>query len=103
MRGRFSKETAQCQGMKKSNPNSPKPEPNSKVAASQGFEYLSLGWIFAGTMALPMAAGFWIDKHVGTAPLFLLIGALLGLAGCGYSFFRLIQKLNATDKKSCSQ
>ena len=84
--------------MKKNNPRQPT-DSKSGLDSNQGLEFLNLGWIIAGTMALPLGSGFWLDKYLKTAPFFLLSGALLGLAGCGYSLYRLIKKLNASDNK----
>lgn len=69
--------------MKKSNPES-----------SQWLEFLNLGWMIAGTMGLTVGGGIWLDRHFNTMPVFLILGTLLGFLGCGYSLYRVIQKLN---------
>jgi len=39
-------------------------------------------------MALPAAAGYWLDLHISTSPVFVILGALLGfIAG----MFHLLQ------------
>ena len=44
---------------------------------------LSLAWNLSWTMLfsllLPLAGGIWLDKKLDTAPLFILIGATLGI------------------------
>jgi F0F1-type ATP synthase assembly protein I len=44
---------------------------------------LSLAWNLSWTMLfsllIPLLAGIWLDKKLGTAPLFILIGAILGI------------------------
>jgi F0F1-type ATP synthase assembly protein I len=44
---------------------------------------LSLAWNLSWTMLfsllLPLLAGIWLDKKLSTAPLFILIGAVLGI------------------------
>ncbi|MFN2220032.1 MAG: AtpZ/AtpI family protein [Anaerolineae bacterium] len=44
---------------------------------------LSLAWNLSWTMLfsllLPLLGGIWLDKKLGTAPLFILIGAVLGI------------------------
>jgi len=44
---------------------------------------LSLAWNLSWTMLfsllIPLLGGVWLDKKLGTAPLFTLIGALLGI------------------------
>ena len=31
-------------------------------------------------MAMPAAGGYWLDLHIGTAPVFVILGAMLGFA-----------------------
>ncbi len=82
--------------MKKNKPSRlPKGEPGP--GSTQWLEFLNLGWIFAGTMTLTVGGGIWIDRRFGTTPAWLLIGTFLGFAGCGYSLYRVIQKLNPSD------
>jgi F0F1-type ATP synthase assembly protein I len=44
---------------------------------------LSLAWNMSWTMLfsllLPLLGGIWLDKKLGTAPLFVLVGAVLGI------------------------
>ena len=40
---------------------------------------LNLGWTMVFSLLLPLLAGVWLDKKLGTAPLFILIGAILGI------------------------
>lgn len=44
---------------------------------------LSLAWNLSWTMLfsllIPLFAGIWLDKRLDTAPLFILIGAVLGI------------------------
>ena len=44
---------------------------------------LSLAWNLSWTMLfsllVPLFAGIWLDKKLDTAPLFILIGAVLGI------------------------
>ena len=44
---------------------------------------LSLAWNLSWTMLfsllLPLLGGIWLDKKLNTAPLFILIGAVLGI------------------------
>jgi len=39
-------------------------------------------------MALPAIGGFFLDRRLGTLPLFLILGAMAGLA---ISFFHILQ------------
>jgi F0F1-type ATP synthase assembly protein I len=70
------------------------PDKNS----SQWLEFLNLGWILAGTMTITVGGGVWLDSHFQTQPIFILVGTLLGFIGCGYSLYRVIEKLNKEPK-----
>ncbi len=39
-------------------------------------------------MALPAAGGYWLDRRIGTSPLFVVLGAILGFA---VGMFHLLQ------------
>ncbi len=40
---------------------------------------LHLGWTFALAVLIPLAIGLWIDHRLSTSPLFIFVGALLGI------------------------
>jgi F0F1-type ATP synthase assembly protein I len=40
---------------------------------------LNLSWTMVFSLVIPLLAGIWLDKKVGTTPLFTLIGAVLGM------------------------
>lgn len=44
-----------------------------------------------GTILIGIFSGRWLDRLLGTHPLFLIIGLLLGLAAGVYAMLRLIQ------------
>jgi ATP synthase protein I len=44
----------------------------------------------AGSMLVGIFLGRWLDQAIGTKPLFLIIGLLLGLAAGIYAMLRLI-------------
>jgi F0F1-type ATP synthase assembly protein I len=48
-----------------------------------------LGVDLAAAVAGLALVGYWIDRHYGTAPKGLIIGALLGLVGGMYNFLRI--------------
>ncbi|MBN6885042.1 ATP synthase protein I [Cytobacillus horneckiae] len=45
-----------------------------------------------GSILLGIFAGRWLDRVVGTEPLFLIIGLLLGLSTGIYAMLRLVQQ-----------
>lgn len=40
---------------------------------------LNLSWTMLFSLLLPLLAGLWLDKRLETSPLFVLIGAALGI------------------------
>jgi F0F1-type ATP synthase assembly protein I len=44
-----------------------------------------------GSILIGIFAGRWLDQKVGTEPLFLILGLLIGLAAGIYAMLRLIQ------------
>ena len=40
---------------------------------------LNLSWTMLFSLLIPLLAGIWLDKKLGTTPLFVLIGAVLGI------------------------
>jgi F0F1-type ATP synthase assembly protein I len=55
---------------------------------------LSLAWNLSWTMLfsllLPLLAGIWLDKKLDTAPLFILIGAGLGILAATVGVARMV-------------
>jgi F0F1-type ATP synthase assembly protein I len=55
---------------------------------------LSLAWNLSWTMLfsllLPLLAGIWLDKKLDTAPLFILIGAVLGILAATVGVARMV-------------
>jgi F0F1-type ATP synthase assembly protein I len=52
--------------------------------------YLGLGTTLAVTVLAGLGGGYWLDGRLGTRPLFLLLGGVLGLAAALYHFFRAV-------------
>jgi F0F1-type ATP synthase assembly protein I len=50
---------------------------------------LGLGTSLAVTVALALAAGYWVDGRLGTKPLFFLVGAAFGVAGALLQIYKL--------------
>ncbi len=55
---------------------SPPPDPPSAPAA---VELLTLGLTVAAALAVCVAAGFAVDRWLGTQPLFTVVGLVVGL------------------------
>lgn len=39
----------------------------------------TLSWTTLFSLIVPLLGGIWLDKQLGTTPLFILLGALLGI------------------------
>lgn len=55
--------------------------------------YIGVGFAFVLTVVIPTAVGFFLDKVLGTLPLFLLLGLGLGFAGGLYYVYQEMKKL----------
>jgi ATP synthase protein I len=55
--------------------------------------FVGLGITLLLIFALPTLVGFFVDKVVGTLPLFLLVGLAAGFVGGMYYVYRALQKL----------
>lgn len=40
---------------------------------------LNLSWTMLFSLLIPLLVGIWLDNHFGTSPLFILLGAGLGV------------------------
>jgi F0F1-type ATP synthase assembly protein I len=54
-----------------------------------------LGFLIAGPIVLLGFGGAYLDKYMGTSPLFLLSGFVLSFVASGMGVWRMIQRLNA--------
>lgn len=52
-----------------------------------------VGFGIAGPLIVFIGGGVFLDKKVGTSPLFLLIGMVFGMIGAGYAMYDLVRKL----------
>ncbi|MCS7050044.1 MAG: AtpZ/AtpI family protein [Thermomicrobium sp.] len=62
----------------------------------QGWEWqaigtaLGLGFSIVGSFVLCIGGGVLLDRWLGTAPVFVLVGLVLGLATAGYALYELV-------------
>jgi ATP synthase protein I len=72
-----------------------KPKPSDKrspIAQAIGVAYEIIG--ASMTFVLPTVGGWWLDQRLGTGPIWLLVGVVLGLVIGTWSLVKLIQGLN---------
>jgi F0F1-type ATP synthase assembly protein I len=63
---------------------------------STGSDYIrfaGIGFTFVLILVVFGAIGFFVDSELGTLPLFLLIGLVIGFAGGLYYLYRALEKL----------
>ena len=63
--------------------------------------FIGLGWYVAFCIVVGIVGGVWLDRLVGTLPLFTLLGVLLGTVAAFYGVYKLVQPLlkdSATEK-----
>lgn len=41
-------------------------------------EFFQLGWVVALSLLIPLLIGLWLDRRMGTLPVFLILGVLVG-------------------------
>jgi ATP synthase protein I len=55
--------------------------------------FFGLGFAFIITLGVLTVAGYFLDRLLGTLPLFLLIGLAIGFAGGLYHVYQALKKL----------
>ncbi len=69
------------------------------IEPGKGGAYLALfseiGLILLVTTLIGTLAGYWVDKQIGTLPIFVLVGLLVGVSIGALSAYRLITRFLA--------
>ena len=69
--------------------NHPRPSPDSDTSSiGAAAKYAGLGFQLVASILLFLYLGRWVDRRIGTEPLFLLLGVFTGLAASIYSMYR---------------
>lgn len=71
-----------------------------KGSAPSASEFAGIGLQFALAIVIFVFAGQWLDRRLGTGPLFLVLGAFVGAGGSFYSMYR---KLMASQKSDAER
>ena len=77
-------------------------EPPRKTDPESGEElslstFAGAGIQFAVAIVFFLLAGQWVDRKLGTSPVFLLIGVFIGGSAAFYSLYRRITKAQKAD------
>jgi ATP synthase protein I len=58
--------------------------------------FFSLGFALLAIIGGPTVAGFFVDRWLGTLPLFMLVGLVLGFVASLFYVYRAIKNLDDT-------
>ncbi len=73
-----------------------------KRSAPGASDLAGVGLQFAVSILLFVFAGQWLDRRLGTGPLFLILGVFLGAGGSFYSMYRKLMAAQKADRKGGS-
>jgi len=57
-------------------------------------DYLGVGVQIAASFAFFVFLGYWADSKLGTSPLLMLAGVLVGMVGMGLVLMKIVRKAN---------
>ena len=57
--------------------------------------FTEIGLILLVTVLAGVMGGYWVDQQLGTLPIFLLVGLLIGLGGGALAMYRMISRFLA--------
>jgi len=63
---------------------------------------LQLGSTIVGALVIFLLGGIWLDRRLGTSPLFLLVGMVLAFIAIGYNLYELAT-IKTSPRKSPAQ
>ena len=75
----------------------PHGRPDPTPAASPGGrgtagKYAGIGIQFAASIVLFLYAGQWVDRRLGTKPIFLIVGVFVGATAAFYSIYKRLMR-----------
>ena len=80
--------------MKSDTPHTPDSKPSEPINVGS---FAGAGLQFAITLVVFLFLGQWIDKKLGSSPIFLLAGVFIGGAGAFYSMYRRLSTAQKAD------
>ncbi len=60
--------------------------------------HAGVGAQFAATLVIMTLGGLWLDKRLGTVPLFLILGMLAGFLGATLALLRQVSPPGGADR-----
>ncbi len=65
----------------------------SKQGFTLALRLMGLGWYVAMSIIFGTAGGLWLDRRLGTLPLFTLLGIIAGSGVAFYGVYRMVVPL----------
>ncbi|KZK74885.1 MAG: hypothetical protein A3K90_10095 [Pelodictyon luteolum] len=62
-------------------------------------DYLGIGLQIAVSFALFVLLGYWADLKLGSSPVLLLLGVLLGMAGMSLVLWKVLREANRKGRR----
>lgn len=69
-----------------------------KGSAPSASDFAGIGFQFAAAVVVFVFAGQWVDRRLGTGPVFLIAGVFLGAGGAFYSMYRKLMAYQAASQ-----
>ena len=66
-------------------------------------QYLNLGFQLAVAVGMGIAVGYWLDKKLGTTPLFLLLRLCVGAIAGFLNIYRIVYPTKNKDREINNQ
>ncbi len=76
----------------------PDKPPDDRSPMAVGLEWSTRLMTIGLEMAIPIVGGYWLDRRFGTLPLFVCLGALLGVAIAIWQFVHIVRELIQKNK-----
>jgi F0F1-type ATP synthase assembly protein I len=74
------------------NPDDPEQPGGREVSWRQAMGTIGLALAIPWMMGVPAVIGWWLDKKYATAPLWLIVGLVVGLLSTALDIFRLLKR-----------
>ena len=61
-------------------------------------QVIGIGWYMVISILFGLLGGRWLDNKLGTKPLFLIAGIILGLVVAGYGAYQMVKPLMSNNR-----
>jgi F0F1-type ATP synthase assembly protein I len=65
---------------------------SGNVSWREALATVGLALAIPSMIAVPILFGWWLDKKLGTAPVLLIIGLVVGLLSTAFDVYKLLQR-----------